>query len=364
MAAAAPAALDCWGALEEDALTGVVATALGRPVTLAGFTCVPVAYQPGSPATGALLRVSGTTGDGEPWSLFLKVLHHPRHWPRIGDVPDEVRQQFLDQFPWRMELVAWAPGFADRLPAGMRVPRLYRLAELGDDRLAVWMEDVRVLDGAWDPPRFARAAHTLGGLAAAPTPSCWPPAACPSAGGCAATTARGSSSCCRSWTGTSSGPTRCWPERSTAGSGMIYEPWARGCRNCWTGWTACPRPCPTATPAPEPAGVGRRPGHLRGHRRVVPVTPGGRVRPRPAAGRPDPRRRAAGRRPARDPPAAGPGLHRRPAGGRRPGHRRGGRLRVRGQPGRAGRVHLAAVRAPGRAAHPGPWPPPSASGPP
>jgi hypothetical protein len=166
MAAAAPAALDCWGALEEDALTGVVATARGRPVTLAGFTCVPVAYQPGSPATGALLRVSGTTGDGEPWSLFLKVLHHPRHWPRIGDVPDEVRQQFLDQFPWRMELVAWAPGFADLLPAGMRVPRLYRLAELGDDRLAVWMEDVRVLDGAWDPPRFARAAHALGGLAA------------------------------------------------------------------------------------------------------------------------------------------------------------------------------------------------------
>jgi hypothetical protein len=166
MAAAAPAALDCWGALEEEALTGVVATALGRPVTLAGFTCVPVAYQPGSPATGALLRVSGTTGDGEPWSLFLKVLHHPRHWPRIGDVPAEVRQQFLDQFPWRMELVAWAPGFTDRLPAGMRVPRLYRLAELGDDRLAVWMEDVRVLDGAWDPPRFARAAHALGGLAA------------------------------------------------------------------------------------------------------------------------------------------------------------------------------------------------------
>jgi len=165
MAAAAPASLDCWGALEE-ALTGVVSAALGRPVTLAGFGTVPVAYQPGSPATGALLRVAGTTADGEPWSLFLKVLHHPRHWPRIGDVPAGIRQQFLDQFPWRMELVAWEPGFADRLPAGMRLPRLYRLAELGDDRVAVWMEDVRVLDGAWDPPRFARAAHALGGLAA------------------------------------------------------------------------------------------------------------------------------------------------------------------------------------------------------
>jgi hypothetical protein len=166
MAAAVPASLDCWGALDEEALTGVVSAAVGRLVTLAGFETAPVAYQPGSPATGALLRVSGATGDGEPWSVFLKVLHHPRHWLRIGDVPAQVRQQFLEQYPWRMELVAWAPGFADRLPAGMRLPRLYRLAELGDDRVAVWMEDVRVLDDAWDPPWFARAARALGGLAA------------------------------------------------------------------------------------------------------------------------------------------------------------------------------------------------------
>jgi hypothetical protein len=166
MTAAAPASLDCWGALEEEALTGVVSAALGRPVTLTGFRTAPVPYQPGSPATGALLRVRGTTGDGEPWSLFLKVLHHPRHWARIDLLPEEARPQFFERFPWRGELVAWEPGFADRLPAGMRLPRLYRLAELGDDRLAVWMEDVHTLDGAWDPPRFARAARALGGLAA------------------------------------------------------------------------------------------------------------------------------------------------------------------------------------------------------
>jgi hypothetical protein len=164
MAAAAPA-LDCWGALEEPALTGVVSTALGRPATLAGFEATPVDYEPGSPATGALLRVSGTTADGEPWRLFLKVLQHPRHWPRIGLVPEEVRQLFFDRFPWRGELVAWERGFADRLPAGMRLPRLYRLADLGDDRLAVWMEDVRTLDDGWDLARFARAARALGGLA-------------------------------------------------------------------------------------------------------------------------------------------------------------------------------------------------------
>jgi hypothetical protein len=165
MAAAAPV-LDCWGTLEEPALTGVVSTALSRPVTLAGFETVEVPYQPGSPATGALLRVFGTTADGEPWRLFLKVLQHPRHWARIGDLPEEVRQLFFDRFPWRGELVAWEPGFADRLPAGMRLPRLYRLVELGDDRLAVWMEDVQALAGGWEPARFARAARALGGLAA------------------------------------------------------------------------------------------------------------------------------------------------------------------------------------------------------
>jgi hypothetical protein len=115
MAAAAPA-LDCWGALEEPALTGVVSTALGRPATLAGFEAAPVDYEPGSPATGALLRLSGTTADGEPWRLFLKVLHHPRHWSRIGLVPEEVRQLFFDRFPWRG---SWWPGSGDS-PTGCR----------------------------------------------------------------------------------------------------------------------------------------------------------------------------------------------------------------------------------------------------
>jgi hypothetical protein len=166
MTAAAPVALDCWGAFDEPGLTEVVSTALGRPVRLDGFQTTAVAYEPGSPATGALLRVAGTTADGQPWSVFLKVLQHPRHWPRLGELPAEIRQPFLDKFPWRGELVAWEPGFADRLPAGMRLPRLYRLADLGDDRVAVWMENVRTLDDPWEPPRFARAARALCGLAA------------------------------------------------------------------------------------------------------------------------------------------------------------------------------------------------------
>ena len=59
--------------------------------------------------------------------------------------------EFAATFPWRAELAAWEPGFAGRLPAGLRVPVLYRLADLGDDRVAVWMEDVPVDSAPWEP---------------------------------------------------------------------------------------------------------------------------------------------------------------------------------------------------------------------
>jgi hypothetical protein len=154
------------GVLDEAVLAEVVAAALGRPVRLAAWDAEPVAYATGSPATGALLRVTGATADGRPWSVFLKVLHHVRHWPYLHLLPEEARRPFADFFPWRGELVAWEPHFAGRLPDGLRVPRLYRLVDLGDDRLAVWMEDVRQAPGGWDLATFARAARALGGLAA------------------------------------------------------------------------------------------------------------------------------------------------------------------------------------------------------
>ena len=254
MAAAAPVALDYWGALDEPGLTEVVSTALGRPVRLAGFQTTAVAYKPGSPATGALLRVAGTTTDGQPWSVFLKVLQHPRHWPRLGQLPAEIRQPFLDNFPWRGELVAWEPGFADRLPPGMRLPRLYRLADLGDDRLAVWMENVRTLDDPWDPPRFARAAHALGRLAGRRSD----PALLAASGLPAGTGLRYYS---QSRVELSGLPLlerdEVWahPLVAEAGRrpapGRPARPWRPGCRSSSTAWTPCPRRCPTATPVPR-----------------------------------------------------------------------------------------------------------------
>jgi hypothetical protein len=126
------------------------------------WTVEPVPYEPGSPATGALLRLRGRN-----WSVFVKQIHAVRHWPRLSMVPEPIRAQFVADFPWRQELQMWDEPFAGRLPKGLRVPLLYRLTDLGDDRLLIWMEDVDAASEAdWTPDTFTRAAGVLGGLAA------------------------------------------------------------------------------------------------------------------------------------------------------------------------------------------------------
>jgi len=147
-------------------LSSVVSAVIGRPSVVAGWTAERVPYESGSPATGRLARVRGVTDDGAPWSVFVKVLQHPRHWLLLDRVPAQVRAHFLTNFPWRAELSAWEPTFAAHLPPGLRVPILYRVVELGDDRVAVWMENIESNDDAWNTGRFALAARLLGTLAA------------------------------------------------------------------------------------------------------------------------------------------------------------------------------------------------------
>lgn len=150
----------------QPTVTEAVSAMLGHPVELDTWTVADVPYASGSPATGGLYRVHGRTRDRQPWSIFLKVLQHPRHWPRLPSLPTHLRAFFLEGFPWRAELTAWEPAFADRLPNGLRLPALYLIEDLGDDRLGVWMEDVATAEKPWDLATFGRAAQVLGGLAA------------------------------------------------------------------------------------------------------------------------------------------------------------------------------------------------------
>jgi hypothetical protein len=153
----------------ERLLTELVGAILGAegsvPNTVTVTRGEPIPYDFGSPATGALARLAGTA-DGAEWSVFVKVLQSPRHWRDIAKVPEPARSAFIAEFPWRTELGAWDPAFIERLPAGLRVPKLYRLSEVDTERIAVWMEDVDTDPRPWGPARFAQAARLLGEFAA------------------------------------------------------------------------------------------------------------------------------------------------------------------------------------------------------
>lgn len=123
---------------------------------------LPLEHGPASPATAGLYRV-GAPGPEGAWSLFCKVLRHPRHWPGLAAMPPWVATEFAAEFPWCSELELWDPAVQASLPEGLRSPVLHGVVDLGDDRLAVWQEDVATAaeahhDLAW----FERAARLLG----------------------------------------------------------------------------------------------------------------------------------------------------------------------------------------------------------
>lgn len=144
------------------ALDDLVVSATGQHPLAADTRLATVNHSMGSPATGGVYRVRGTSVDGVPWSLFCKLLQHVRHWPDLRLLPPPVAADFAESFPWRSELDLWDPLVQASLPEGLRSPALARVVELADDRVAVWQEDIVQRESAWTDARFARAAHLLG----------------------------------------------------------------------------------------------------------------------------------------------------------------------------------------------------------
>lgn len=116
---------------------------------------VPVGFTPSALTTAAVYRVVD-----ERRSVFVKILQSPRHAPQLTGIPADLREWLVRDFPWRVEADFLLSGF--ELPPGMRLPGVVRIDELGDDRVALWLEDVVCADAEWDAPRFARAAQLLG----------------------------------------------------------------------------------------------------------------------------------------------------------------------------------------------------------
>jgi hypothetical protein len=107
---------------------------LGRP----GWRVEPVDYPFGTPTTeGAVrLRRGGET-------LFVKVVRAFRHWPLFDTLPPDLRELARTSPLWHYEADVYASGVGALLPDGMRLPVVHDVVDLGDDRMAVVMENVR-----------------------------------------------------------------------------------------------------------------------------------------------------------------------------------------------------------------------------
>ncbi|MET7277108.1 phosphotransferase [Kribbella sp. NPDC005582] len=153
--------------LTQDELTELGRTVSGKPTAhVDNVRFEAVDYPIGTPTTAGLHRVLGTA-DGVPWSCFVKQLQSVRHWPMLPVlVPEELREEFVQNLPWQLEIAVHRSNLASLLPEGMRLPTAYRIDLYDDDRGTLWMEDVVQEPGPWPISRFERAAYLLGQLSA------------------------------------------------------------------------------------------------------------------------------------------------------------------------------------------------------
>jgi Phosphotransferase enzyme family len=149
-------------------VTDMMRAATGRTrAELAGSVqvdAVPVV----SMTTAALVRVRGDLTDGDDtaaWSVVLKVVRSPDRSPIWAQIPPEYHQVALTEIPWRTEPQLYGSTLRDQLPAGVRLPVVYSVDEVGDGTIAIWMEDVVQVDGPWTLADYRRVGRGLGRLA-------------------------------------------------------------------------------------------------------------------------------------------------------------------------------------------------------
>jgi hypothetical protein len=103
-----------------------------------------------------------------PFRIFVKQVQSWSRSPLFAEVPPEIAEMAAASVPWRTEPLVYRSDLADRLPAGLRMPRALGVFDLDELSAAVWLEAVEPVDWTWDVDRHRRAAHLLGRLAGSP----------------------------------------------------------------------------------------------------------------------------------------------------------------------------------------------------
>jgi hypothetical protein len=138
---------------------------------LADVCVEEVVYDIPAITTASRHWVSGsarTRAGTQPWRLFVKHIQAWQRHPLFQHVPEEFRELASAGVPWRTEAEVYRSDLAERLPAGLTMPRALDVIDLDDLSAAIWIEAVSVRDVEWDVERYRRAAYLVGRLAASP----------------------------------------------------------------------------------------------------------------------------------------------------------------------------------------------------
>ena len=160
--------------ISNEQLTELVAALVGEPperVTLLDSDGEHVAYDLTSITTAGRYWVRGHAlvgGRRRPFAFFVKHVQSFARSPLFVQVPAHLAAQAEATVPWRTEPLAYRSDLGDRLPGGLRMPRVFGVFDLDDKSAAIWLEQITAVPGPWDTARYARAAYLLGRLAASP----------------------------------------------------------------------------------------------------------------------------------------------------------------------------------------------------
>ncbi|HET9945553.1 MAG TPA: phosphotransferase [Actinomycetes bacterium] len=160
-------------AVDDEVLATMVAAQLGvGAVGAVSVTAEVAPYDLDALTTAGRYWVHGsaTTSEGTelPYRFFVKVVQSWERSPVFQMVPEAMRAEALAMIPWEREPAVYRSDLGDRLPQGLTMPAARLVADVDELSAAVWLDAVDVQPVRWDVPRFERAAHLLGRLAASP----------------------------------------------------------------------------------------------------------------------------------------------------------------------------------------------------
>lgn len=158
--------------VDDETLTAMVRDQLGiSDAHVVGVEVEVADYDVETLTTAGRYWVRGRArhaGGESPFTFFVKVVQSWTRTDAFRQVPEAAIELAAASLPWRTEPVVYRSDLRSRLPAGLSMPRSYRVIDLDELSAALWLEAVDVHPVPWSRSTFARAAYLLGRLAASP----------------------------------------------------------------------------------------------------------------------------------------------------------------------------------------------------